>query len=323
MAALLLDIEPGDEVIMPSFTFVSTANAFVLRGAKIIFADSEATTPNIDAKVIEELITPRTKAVVIVHYSGFSCDMEEIVRVTRARGVALVEDAAHAIESFYRGRPLGSFGDLATFSFHETKNIIAGEGGLLVVNNSELVPRAEVIWEKGTNRISFARGEVSKYSWIDLGSSFLPSEIIAAYLYAQLESLEQIQSKRVELWHAYHRLFEERTHLSSISQPIIPDYASVNGHIYYLLCESNAERDALIEYLAKCEVCAIFHYLPLHLSPYYRDKHDGRLLPNAVRYSECLLRLPLFYELELEVLEYIVDCVIEFYQGRTRRIANF
>ena len=299
MAALLLDIQSGDEIIVPSFSFVSTANPFVLRGAKIIFADSSADHPNVDAGKIESLITPRTKAIVCVHYAGMSCDMERLVDVAARANISLIEDAAHAIESRWNGgKQLGTIGQLGTFSFHETKNIIAGEGGLLSVNDESFIDRAEIISEKGTNRSSFFRNEVKKYEWIDIGSSFLASELTAAFLFAQLEHIDKIQKKRIDLWKQYHEELETVEQNGFISRPRIPAYAMTNGHIYYLICNSVSERANLIAQLAQCGIQAVFHYQSLHRSPFYRSQHDGRDLPNADRFSECLLRLPMFYELQ-------------------------
>ncbi len=313
MSGLLLDIKPGDEIIIPSFTFVSTANAFVLRGAKIVFADSYKNHPNIDANKIEELITEKTKAIVPVHYGGIACDMDKILKIAKKYNLYVVEDAAQAIESFYKGKPLGSFGDMAAFSFHETKNIIAGEGGLLVVNNTKFSQRAEIIWEKGTNRAAFFRGEVKKYNWVDIGSSYLPSEIIAAFLYAQLEELDKIQNRRIKLWERYYHNLKPLENKGFIKLPIIPEYASNNGHIFYITTENQTIRDALIAYLKKQGILAVFHYLPLHLSPFYRNKHDNRELPNAVRFSQTIIRLPMFYELTFDEIDFICEKIYNFF----------
>ena len=315
MAAILLDLQPGDEVIMPSYTFVSTSNAFVLRGAKIVFADSTAFNPNIDAAAIEALVTPRTRAIVPVHYAGIACDMDAIRAVATRHGLAVVEDAAQAIDSYYNGKPLGSLGELAAFSFHETKNIISGEGGMLAINNPRFAQRAEIIREKGTNRSSFFRGEVDKYGWVDMGSSFLPSDIIAAFLYAQLENLDQIQDQRKALWQVYY------TALSSLSKygvgvPNLPDYATNNGHMFYLTCTSLAERTALIGYLREQQILPVFHYLSLHKSPFYADKHDGRELPWADFYTDCLVRLPLYYELTPALQQRVISAILNFYHSR-------
>jgi dTDP-4-amino-4,6-dideoxygalactose transaminase len=303
MAAILLDIQPGDEVIMPSYTFVSTANAFVLRGAKIIFADSRPDHPGIDEQKIEALITPKTKAIVPVHYAGVACDMDTIMDLAQKHGLWVVEDAAQAIDSYYTGRDcvkraLGSIGHLAAFSFHETKNIISGEGGMLVVNNHAFAARAEIIWEKGTNRSAFFRGEVDKYGWVDVGSSFLPSEIIAAFLWAQLQEIKKIQQRRLDIWNTYHQLLQPLQATGKFTLPYIPEYASNNAHMFYLVCETADLRERLTEPLKKAGIQSVFHYLGLHDSLFYKDKHDGRKLSNCDNYSDVLLRLPLFFGLD-------------------------
>lgn len=307
MAAILCDIQPGDEVIVPSYTFVSSALAFVRAGAKIVFADSMERNPNIDAEKIEELITPKTKAIVPVHYAGVACDMDRIMEIAERHGLLVVEDAAQAIDSFYKGRPLGSIGHLAAFSFHETKNIISGEGGLLVINDDRFLRRAEIIWEKGTNRAEFFRGEVNKYGWCDTGSSFLPSEVVAAFLWAQLEEMDAIQEKRKALWNQYCSLLKPLADKGVFRLPDIPDYATNNAHMFYLVCNSIEERTALIRWLKENGVQAVFHYLSLHSSPFYQNKHDGRSLPFCDSYADCLVRLPLFYELTLSEIDYIYD----------------
>jgi len=314
MAALLSNIEPGDEVILPSYTFVSTANAFVLRGARIVFADSEAQTPNIDAERIEPLITEKTKAIVVVHYGGVACQMERIMETAEKHNIRVIEDAAHAVDSFYNDRPLGSIGHLATMSFHETKNVISGEGGMLIVNNEADETRSEVLWEKGTNRAAFSRGEVEKYDWIDIGSSFLPSELISAFLYAQLENLDDIQKRRVALWQGYNERLKPLAEKGYATLPYVPHYASINGHLFYLVCQNLEQRDKLLTHLKSKGILAIFHYLPLHKSPFYRKKHDGRELPNACRYGECLVRLPLFFELSNENQDIVIDEVLSFFE---------
>ena len=297
MAAILLDILPGDEVIMPSYTFVSTANPFVLRGAKIVFVDSRADHPGIDEKDIEALITTKTKAIVVVHYAAVACDMDTVMDIANRHGLWVIEDAAQAIDAYYKGKPLGGIGHLAAFSFHETKNIVCGEGGMLVINDERFVKRAEVIWEKGTNRSAFFRGEVDKYGWVDVGSSFLPSELIAAFLYAQLENLEYIQEKRCRIWKSYcvglHGLAIEE----KIKLPLIPAFATHNGHIFYIVLKNLEERSALIGQLQANGIQAVFHYLSLHESPFYLKKHDGRNLSCSNNYTHCLLRLPLYFEL--------------------------
>ncbi len=297
MAAILLNIQPEDEVILPSYTFVSTANAFVLRGANLVFIDSGDNNPNIASNKIEPLITSRTKAIVVVHYAGIACDMDVIMGIAEQHNLFVVEDAAQAIDSFYKGRPLGGIGHLGAFSFHETKNIISGEGGMLTINDERFIERAEIIWEKGTNRSAFFRGEVDKYEWVDIGSSFLPSEIVSAFLYAQLEHLDNIQEKRIHIWQTYHDAFSF-FESSSFSIPSIPEFATNNAHMYYLICNTMSIRERLIQTLKKNGVWAVFHYLSLHSSPFYADKHDGRELPNCDNYAECLVRLPLYYDLD-------------------------
>ena len=304
MAAILINIQEGDEVIMPSYTFVSTANAFVLRGAKIIFADSRKDHPGIDEDSIEALITPKTKAIVPVHYAGVACDMDKIMELAQKYHLFVIEDAAQAIDSFYTGKdgvqkPLGSIGHLGAFSFHETKNIISGEGGMLVINDSQFSERAEIIWEKGTNRSAFFRGEVDKYGWVDVGSSFLPSEIIAAFLWAQLENLDDIQKVRKAHWEHYNRELQEWAVENEIQLPVIPSYATNNGHMFYLVCKNMEQRTTIIKKLKSKGILSVFHYISLHDSLFYKDNHGGNPLPESDRYSDCVLRLPLFYELDV------------------------
>ena len=316
MAAILLDIAPGDEVIAPAYTFVSSVNAFVLRGAKIVFADSSTVNPNIDPKEILALITPRTKAIIIVHYAGVACDMEEIMRISQEYNIPVVEDAAQCIDSYYMGKPLGSIGTFGTFSFHETKNIIAGEGGLLVINDEKYINRAEIIREKGTNRSSFFRGEVDKYGWVDIGSSFLPSDIVAAYLYAQLENMETIQQRRKQIWNKYYSEFKDLEIQGHITRPHIPAFASNNAHMFYLICKTLKQREELIAHLKNSDIHSVFHYISLHSSPYFNDKHDGRILKNSDMYTDCLLRLPIFYELTDVQLDYIINSVKDFFHKK-------
>jgi len=323
MCAMLCNLQPGDEVIVPSYTFVSTALAFLREGAKVVFADSMKRNPNIDAETLEALITPRTRVIVPVHYAGIACDMDAIMAVAKKHNLLVVEDAAQAIDSYYKSpisniqypMPLGSIGHLAAFSFHETKNITAGgEGGMLVVNDERFVRRAEIIWEKGTNRAEFFRGEVNKYGWVDLGSSFLPSEVNAAFLWAQLENLDTIQSKRKFLWETYHKLLKPLADKHFFTLPDIPDYATNNAHMFYLVLPSLEERTAFIKYLKDNGVGAVFHYLSLHSSEYYKSRHDGRELPNCDRYADCLVRLPLFYDLTIEQVHLICDRIHAYYQ---------
>lgn len=316
MAAILIDIKPGDEVIMPSYTFVSTANAFVLRGANVIFADSMDNNPNIDAAKLESLITPRTKAIAPVHYAGVACDMDTIMDLAAKYNLFVVEDAAQAIDSFYTGRdgikrPLGSIGHLSAFSFHETKNIISGEGGMLVVNDKQFAAKAEIIWEKGTNRSAFFRGEVDKYGWVSIGSSFLPSEIIAAFLWSQLENLNMIQDKRKALWNMYYEQLKEFAKANNIMLPNVPDYATNNAHMFYMVCESLDQRSKIIEHLKEKNILSVFHYLSLHKSPYYKEKHGGNTLEQSDRYSDRLVRLPMYYELTEENIKEITNAIKE------------
>ena len=313
MAAILTGVGPGDEVIVPSYTFVSTALAFIRCGAKVVFADSGADEPNLDAAKVEALVTPRTKVIVPVHYAGCACDMGAIMAIAERHGLLVVEDAAQAIDSWYRprpetgdGRPLGSIGHLGCFSFHETKNIISGEGGMLTINDERFVRRAEIIWEKGTNRAEFFRGEVNKYGWVDIGSSFLPTEIVSAFLWAQLEHLDEIQAERKRLWGRYWEFLEglglstdctDSHGLGSVRLPKIPEYATNNAHMFYLLFPDLAKRSDFIAKMKARDVLTVFHYLPLHSSAYYAKQHDGRELPNCDRYADTLVRLPLYYGL--------------------------
>lgn len=313
MAAILINIKEGDEVIMPSYTFVSTANAFVLRGAKIVFADSRKDHPNIDETKIESLITSKTRAIVPVHYAGVACEMDTIMEIAQKYNLYVIEDAAQAIDSYYTGndgikKALGSIGHLAAFSFHETKNIISGEGGLLAINDEKFIDRAEIIWEKGTNRSSFFRGEVDKYGWVDIGSSFLPSEIISAFLWAQLENLNQIQMVRKAHWQNYKIKLKEWADKNEIGLPQIPSYATNNAHMFYLVCKNLEQRTKLLDYLKQKEILAVFHYISLHKSPFYFSKHEGGELPETDRFTDTLVRLPLFYELNTDT---IIDALIK------------
>lgn len=313
MAAILAEIGPGDEVIVPSFTFVSSALAFVRQGAKIVFADSGADHPNLDLERIEPLITPRTKALVVVHYAGMACDMDRVMALAARHDLLVIEDAAQAIDATYNGRPLGGIGHFGCFSFHETKNVIAGEGGALTVNDDRFRHRAEIIWEKGTNRAEFFRGEVNKYGWVDVGSSFLPSEITAAFLYAQLEHLDVIQTKRKALWTAYRAGLSDLAEQGRIRLPALPAYASNNAHMFYIVCASLDERTALIAHLKQNGILAVFHYLSLHKSPYYAPRYAGPELPNADRFTDGLLRLPMYYDLASAQVEEICARIREFY----------
>ncbi len=307
MAAILTNVGPGDEVIVPSYTFVSSALAFVRQGATIVFADSCKNNPNIDADILESLITSRTKVIVPVHYAGVACDMDRIMDIANKHNIFVVEDAAQAVDSFYKGRALGSIGHLGCFSFHETKNIIAGEGGMLAINDERFIRRAEIIWEKGTNRAEFFRGEVNKYGWVDTGSSFLPSEVIAAFLWAQVEHIERIQSKRKDLWYAYYSGLEPLADKGFFILPDMPEYATNNAHMFYIVCRNIDERSSLITHLKNRGILSVFHYLSLHSSEYYAQKHDGRMLSHCDHFADCLLRLPMYYELMEEQVNEIVN----------------
>lgn len=317
MAAILCNVQPGDEVIIPSYTFVSTALAFVRQGATIVFADSMTNHPNIDADKIEALITSRTKVIVPVHYAGVACDMDKIMELADKYNLLVVEDAAQAIDSYYNPlppkegscTPLGARGHLSAFSFHETKNIIAGEGGMLAINDERFIHRAEIIWEKGTNRAEFFRGEVNKYGWVDTGSSFLPSEVIAAFLWAQIENLDDIQNRRKKLWQQYYEGLKPLADKGYFKLPLLPDYATNNAHMFYLVCNSLDERTGLIDRLKANGILAVFHYLSLHSSDYYAPKHDGRTLPNCDNFADCLVRLPLFYELSENDIDSIIEII--------------
>lgn len=332
MAAILCGIQPGDEVIAPSYTFVSTVLAFVRQGAKIVFCDSCKENPNIDPDKIETLITERTKVIVPVHYAGVACDMDRIMDIACRHNLLVVEDAAQAIDSYYKGRALGSIGHIGCFSFHETKNIIAGEGGLLTINDERFIRRSEIIWEKGTNRSEFFRGEVNKYGWVDTGSSFLPSELISAFLWAQIENMEIIQKRRKEIWEQYHKGLKSLEDKNLISLPDMPDYATNNAHMFYLVCRSLEERAGLIKYLKDKGIISVFHYLSLHKSGFYLNQSYARPdvwqqvegtgderqvigldLPNCDHYADCLLRLPMFYELSDSDVSMIVSEINTFY----------
>jgi dTDP-4-amino-4,6-dideoxygalactose transaminase len=310
MCAILSGIEKGDEVIIPSYTFVSTALAFVRQGASIVFADSRTDHPGIDENLLETLITPRTKVIVPVHYAGVACDMDQIMSLAEKYHLLVIEDAAQAIDSFYKGKPLGSIGHLSTFSFHETKNINSGEGGMIVINDDKFLKRSEIIWEKGTNRSEYFRGEVNKYGWIDIGSSFLPSEIIGAYLWAQLENLDIIQKRRIKLWRYYYEKLKRWANENEIQLPFIPKYATNNGHMFYMVCKNENQRNHLIDELKQKGIHAVFHYLCLHNSRYYKTHNSTpSFLPFSELYTERVLRLPMFYELSQINLDYIIETI--------------
>ncbi len=316
MAAVLCDLEPGDEVIVPAYTFVSTASAFALHRAKIVFADSCEDNPNIDPEKLESLINDKSRAIVVVHYGGVACDMDRIMEIAVKHGLFVIEDAAHAIDAYYKKQTLGSIGHFGAFSFHETKNVITGEGGMLAVNDKRFSKRAEIIWEKGTNRAAFHRGEVKKYEWVDIGSSYLPSEVMAAMLYTQLMAIKGIQKRRKEIWETYNEKLEPLEERGLIQLPKIPEYASNNGNMFYIAAKNLDERDKLLKHLSRNNIHAVFHYLPLHTSPYYKDKHDGRELPNAIRFSEGILRLPFYYELSVKDMNYIVEKIYNFFNNQ-------
>lgn len=315
MAAILCDVQPGDEVIVPSYTFVSSALAFIRQGAKIIFADSCENNPNIDADKIESLITEKTKVIVPVHYAGVACDMDKILEIANRYNILVVEDAAQAIDSFYKGKPLGGIGHLGCFSFHETKNVTAGgEGGLLVINDERFIRRAEIIWEKGTNRAEFFRGMVNKYGWVDTGSSFLPSEINSAFMLAQLECLDEIQNRRKTIWEMYNNGLKDIEQQGFIQLPDMPEYATNNAHMFYFVCRNLEERTRLLSYLKENGILAVFHYLSLHLSGYYKDHSDFiPTLPNCDHFADCLVRLPMFYELKEEEVTMIIESIKRFF----------
>ena len=313
MAAILANIAPGDEVIMPSYTFVSTANAFVLRGAKIIFADSRSDHPGIDEASIEMLITPKTKAIVVVHYAGVACDMDIIMEIAHRHQLLVIEDAAQAIDSFYKNKALGGIGHLGAFSFHETKNIQCGEGGMLTINEEKFIQRAEIIREKGTNRSAFFRGEVDKYGWVDIGSSFLPSEITAAFLFAQLENISRIQEQRKQIWNRYQDALKPLADAGRFRLPVIPEFATNNAHMFYLTVPSLEERTALIQHMKTRDTFPVFHYLSLHKSPYYQAQHDGRVLKNSDAFADQLIRLPLYFDLSQAEQAQVIEAISSFY----------
>lgn len=314
MAAILLDLEPGDEVIMPSYTFVSTANAFVLRGAVPVFVDIRPDTLNIDENLIEQAITEKTKAIAVVHYAGVACEMDKIMDIAKRHNLAVVEDAAQALGSFYKGKPLGTIGDMGCISFHETKNIISGEGGAIIINNDKYIERSEIIREKGTNRSKFFRGQVDKYTWVDIGSSFLPSDMVAAFLYSQLENMDKINKKRIEIWKKYDEFFRQFDGI--IRRPIVPDNCKQNAHMYYILFNDLETRTKYIDYMKKNDVLTVFHYLPLHSAPAGQKygRTSGKMdITNKI--SDTLVRLPMFYELNDAEMNKILKTSEEFLKG--------
>lgn len=315
MSAILLDIRPGDEVILPSFTFSSTANAFVLRGATLVFVDIRPDTMNIDERLIEDAITPKTKAIVPMHYAGVACEMDAIMEIANRRGIPVVEDAAQAVMSTYKGRALGTIGDMGCYSFHETKNYSMGEGGALLINDMKYIERAEIIREKGTDRSKFLRGQIDKYTWVDLGSSYLPSELNAAYLMAQLDHADEINDDRLATWNHYHEAFMALANEGRIELPFVPMECEHNAHMYYIKTKDIEERSALIRHLNARDIGAVFHYIPLHSAP--AGLRYGRFHGTdtyTTKESDRLLRLPMFYRLPREDADRVIEAVYEFYK---------
>ena len=319
MASILINIEKDDEIIVPAYTFVSTANAFVLRGAKLVFADSRNDHPGIDENGIESLITNKTKAIVVVHYAGVACNMDVIMSLSQKYKLFIIEDAAQAINSYYidenkEKKPLGTIGHLGTYSFHETKNIICGEGGMLLINDKRFNERAEIIREKGTNRSAFFRGEIDKYGWVDIGSSFLPSDILAAFLFAQLENIDKIQQRRFEIWNRYLSNLTKAESNLPLTLPKIPDYSVFNAHMFYVVFDSIDERTRVIHELKSRGIQAVFHYISLNKSSFFNKKSDNPDLPNSDRYTDCLLRLPFYHEIENHQIDFICDIILNMYK---------
>jgi dTDP-4-amino-4,6-dideoxygalactose transaminase len=316
MAAILCNIKEGDEVILPSFTFVSTANAFFLRGAKLIFADIRQDTLNIDEQLVRDAVTEKTKIILPVHYAGVSCEMDDIMEVARKNGIYVVEDAAQGVSAKYKGKYLGTIGDIGAYSFHETKNFICGEGGAIVINNEKFIERAEIIREKGTNRSKFFRGEVDKYTWVDIGSSYLPSDILAAFLYAQIENLEKINKKRSVLFDFYYKELISLVNGGMIKLPYVPSSCSSNNHLFYIVLEDEKIRDNLMDHMKSKGILSVFHYLPLHLSPMGKSMgYNNGQLPVTEKMSSRLLRLPFYYELTTNEQEIVVNTIKEFFKS--------
>jgi dTDP-4-amino-4,6-dideoxygalactose transaminase len=314
LAALLADINEGDEVILPSYTFVSTANAFVLRGAKIVYCDIREDNLNIDENKIEGLITEKTKAISPVHYAGVACEMDTIMHIAKKHNLIVVEDAAQGVDAKYKDKYLGTIGDFGCYSFHETKNFSSGEGGAISINDEKYIKRAEIIREKGTNRSQFFRGEVDKYTWVDIGSSYLPSDINAAVLYNQFENMENINNKRKEIYNAYYNGLKDLQDQNKLRLPIINDFAKTNYHMFYIILNSEEERNGLMDYLKADGIHSVFHYIPLHESPYSREKFGNFSLPVTENLSRRLLRLPMYYSLKLEEVNYIVDKIQGYFK---------
>lgn len=320
ISAMLLDLQPGDEIICPSYTFVTTASAFVLRGAKCVFVDIREDTLNLDEKLIENAITEKTKVIVPVHYAGVACEMDKIIEIAKKHNLIVVEDSAQAIGSLYKNKPCGSFGELGCFSFHETKNVVCGEGGAIAINDEKYIERAEIIREKGTNRSKFFRGQVDKYTWVDLGSSYLPSDMNAAYLYPQLEILDEINIKRQVLWEKYHGAFEKYENEGLIKRPYIPDNCKHNAHMYFLRFNDLKTRTEFIDYMKKNNISTVFHYLPLHSSPagIKFGRYTGDMnVTNKV--SDTLVRLPMFYSMDNQTQDYVIKKASEFLNGNIHK----
>tara|TARA_B100000029_G_scaffold200506_1_gene198844 strand:+ start:262 stop:1386 length:1125 start_codon:yes stop_codon:yes gene_type:complete len=314
MAALILDIKNGDEIIMPSYTFPSTANPFLLRGAKIVFCDSQARNPNISVKNVESLITEKTKAIVPVHYAGISCEMDQLLKLAKRHNIKIIEDAAQSIGSFYMNKPLGTIGDIGCVSFHDSKNITCGEGGLIYINNRSFVDIAEIIREKGTNRSAFLRGEIDKYSWESLGSSYLLADILAAKLIAQLEKLNAVTRERIKIWNNYYENLLCLQNQNKCELPFVPKYCKHNGHIFFLICKNGFERYKLINFLKKNGVQATFHYQSLHKSKFFKSKYFGKELKNSNKFEDCLIRLPIYPGLTKNEQFYIIEKIIHFFK---------
>ena len=314
LSAILSEIKPGDEIIMPSYTFVSTANAFVLRGGKPVFCDIRKDNLNMDETIIEELVTEKTKAIVPVHYAGVSCDMDKIMRIAKKNDLMVIEDAAQGVNAKYKDKYLGTIGDIGCYSFHETKNYSMGEGGAIVINNEELFERAEIVREKGTNRKKFLRGEIDKYTWVDIGSSYLPSEINAAILWNQLEHIDEIQEKRKDIFEMYYDGLKKIENDGKLRLPIINDYAECNYHMFYMLMKSEKERDEIISYLKKNDIQSVFHYIPLHTAPFIVNQDITAQLTVTEELSKKILRLPMFYSLTSIDQQKIIDFIYLYFE---------
>ncbi len=315
IAALLLNLQPGDEVIVPSFTFVTTATAFSLHGAKVVFAEIDAKTLNIDPNTIKPLISEKTKAIVAVHYAGVACKMDELVEIAQENDLVLIEDAALGFDSYYKNQSLGTIGDIGVFSFHDTKNVCCGEGGAISINNSKFTKRAQIIRDKGTNRAAFEEGSVNKYECVDLGSSYIPSELNSAFLFGQLERIVDITNKRTSIWHKYKNELTNLEIQGKLHLPFIPGNTTINGSMFFILCHDNEEREMLRHHLGKNGIRSVFHYSPLHRSPYYSPKYQGNELSITSTYADSILRLPMYNELQLEDQQKVVDEIYNFYNS--------